>query len=226
VVIKNCSLSLRDGDGNWWASDGAKQIWRALPLSRRSNKTIKREPRPAFRKFDRTEETRKLCESILTNSLADSNSFRLKKFPPYRYLLALQTSGYYIKNKKMMIIIPWTFNPDTAIDYRTRSTGSHGLIVKGKRISCPPHSSRQSGRWCRTRDDYEHGFPLIRSLRASAQRSTSVLFSFVLSLLIVAGSFAIWQSKTILSRSNSAARPISGASNAAQIFLRSFSTVS
>jgi hypothetical protein len=35
----------------------------------------------------------------------------------------------------------------------------------------------------------EHGFPLIRSLRASAQRSTSVLFSFVLSLLIVAGSF-------------------------------------
>jgi hypothetical protein len=38
---------------------------------------------------------------------------------------------------------------------------------------------------------------LIRSLRASAQRSTSVLFSFVLSLLIVAGSFAIRQSKTI-----------------------------
>jgi hypothetical protein len=52
----------------------------------------------------------------------------------------------------------------------------HGLIVKGKRISCPPHH------------DYEHGFLLIRSLRASAQRSTSVLFSFVLSLLIVAGS--------------------------------------
>jgi hypothetical protein len=61
----------------------------------------------------------------------------------------------------------------------------HGLIVKGKRISCPPHH------------DYEHGFPLIRSLRASAQRSTSVLFSFVLSLLIVARSFAIRQSKTI-----------------------------
>src|SRR6266436_7179074 len=62
----------------------------------------------------------------------------------------------------------------------------HGLIVKGKRISCPPHH------------DYEHGFPLIRSLRASAQRSTSVLFSFVLSLLIVAGSSVIRQSKTIL----------------------------
>src|ERR1700730_1138880 len=61
----------------------------------------------------------------------------------------------------------------------------YGLIVKGKRISCPPHH------------DYEHGFPLIRSLRASAQRSTSVLFSFVLSLLIVAGSFAIRQSKTL-----------------------------
>jgi hypothetical protein len=37
---------------------------------------------------------------------------------------------------------------------------------------------------------------LIRSLPASTQRSTSVLFSFVLSLLIVAGSFAIRQSKT------------------------------
>jgi hypothetical protein len=48
---------------------------------------------------------------------------------------------------------------------------------------------------------FEHGFPLIRSLRASAQRSTSVLFSFVLSLLIVAGPFAIRQAKTILPRS-------------------------
>jgi hypothetical protein len=28
---------------------------------------------------------------------------------------------------------------------------------------------------------FDHGFPLIRSLRASAQRSASVLFSFVLS---------------------------------------------
>jgi hypothetical protein len=46
-----------------------------------------------------------------------------------------------------------------------------GLIVKGKRISRPPHH------------DYEHGFPLIRSLPASAQRSTSVLFSFVLFLV-------------------------------------------
>jgi hypothetical protein len=44
----------------------------------------------------------------------------------------------------------------------------------------------------------EYGFPLIRSLRASAQRSTLVLFSFELSLLIVAGSLAIGQSKTIL----------------------------
>jgi hypothetical protein len=70
-----------------------------------------------------------------------------------------------------------------------RLEATPGLIVKGKRISCPPHH------------DYEHGFPLIRSLRASAQRSTSVLFSFVLSLLIVARSFAIWQSKTILARS-------------------------
>jgi hypothetical protein len=53
----------------------------------------------------------------------------------------------------------------------------------------------------RQRHAFERGFPLIRSLRASAQRSTSVLFSFVLSLLIVAGSFAIRQLKTILRRS-------------------------
>jgi hypothetical protein len=47
----------------------------------------------------------------------------------------------------------------------------------------------------RHRHDFEHGFPLIRSLRASAQRSTSVLFSFVLSL-IVAALFTIRQSRT------------------------------
>jgi hypothetical protein len=52
----------------------------------------------------------------------------------------------------------------------------------------------------RQRHGFEHGFPLIRSLRAPAQRSTSVLFSFVLSLLIVAGSLAIRQSKTIPAR--------------------------
>jgi undecaprenyl pyrophosphate phosphatase UppP len=47
------------------------------------------------------------------------------------------------------------------------------------------------------RHRFEHGFPLIRSLRTSGRRSTSVLFSFVLSLLIMAGAFAIRQSKTI-----------------------------
>ena len=83
----------------------------------------------------------------------------------------------------------------------------HGLIVKGKRISCPPRyryrdPAKRAGR-LRQRHGFEHGCPLIRSLRASAQRSTSVLFSFVLSLLIVARSFAIRQSKTILARSQS-----------------------
>jgi hypothetical protein len=34
----------------------------------------------------------------------------------------------------------------------------------------------------RQRHGFEHGFPLIRTLRASAQRSTSVLFSFLLCL--------------------------------------------
>jgi hypothetical protein len=42
---------------------------------------------------------------------------------------------------------------------------------------------------------FEHRFPLIRSLRESAQRSTSVLFSFVISLVIVAGSFTAPQSE-------------------------------
>src|SRR5437660_12647048 len=77
----------------------------------------------------------------------------------------------------------------------------HGLIVKGKRISCPPHYAPPNNDYDPPHHDYEHGFPLIRSLRASAQRSTSVLFSFVLSLLIVAGSSVIRQSKTILARS-------------------------
>src|SRR6266404_2999338 len=74
----------------------------------------------------------------------------------------------------------------------------HGLIVKGKRISCPPHYAAPNNDYDPPHHDYEHGFPLIRSLPASAQRSTSVLFSFVLSLLIVAGSSVIRQSKTIL----------------------------
>jgi hypothetical protein len=47
----------------------------------------------------------------------------------------------------------------------------------------------------RQRHGFEHGFPLIRSLRASARLSTLVLFSFVLSLLIVAGPFATRQLK-------------------------------
>jgi hypothetical protein len=80
-----------------------------------------------------------------------------------------------------------------------------GLVVKGKRISCPPQygyrDPAKRARRLRQRHAFERGFPLIRSLRASAQRSTSVLFSFVLSLLIVAGSFVIRQSKTILARS-------------------------
>jgi len=54
----------------------------------------------------------------------------------------------------------------------------------------------------RQRHGFEHGFPLIRSLLASAQRSTSVSFSFVPCLLIMAASFAIRQSKTILARAD------------------------
>ena len=75
---------------------------------------------------------------------------------------------------------------------RGRLGQRHGLIIKGKRRSCLlqyGHRDRTRGR-LRQRHGSEHGFPLIRSLRASAQRSTSVLFSFVLSL-IVAASFTI-----------------------------------
>ena len=80
--------------------------------------------------------------------------------------------------------------------------------VKGKRILCLSRELRRRYRPVDIRHqiaahlhhDYEHGFPLIRSLRASAQRSRSVLFSFVLSFLIVGGSFVIRQSKTILAR--------------------------
>ena len=77
----------------------------------------------------------------------------------------------------------------------------HGLIVKGRRRSCPPQYGHRDPHWVprrlrqRQRHGFEHGFPLIRSLRVSAQPSTSVLFSFVLSL-IVAASFTIRQSKT------------------------------
>jgi hypothetical protein len=84
----------------------------------------------------------------------------------------------------------------------------HGLIVKGKRISCPPHYAPLNNDYDPPHHDYEHGFPLIRSLRTSTPRSTSVLFSFVLSLLIVAESFAIRQSKTILARSGEAGRDV------------------
>ena len=73
----------------------------------------------------------------------------------------------------------------------------HSVIVKGKRISCPPHYAPPNNDYDPPHHDYEHGFPLIRSLRASTQRSTSVLFSFLLSLLIVAGSFTVRQSKTL-----------------------------
>jgi hypothetical protein len=64
----------------------------------------------------------------------------------------------------------------------------HGLVVKGKRTSCPPQQcyrdpARRTVGTLRQRHDFaEHRFPLTRSLQASVQRSTSVLFSFVLSL--------------------------------------------
>src|SRR5215471_9449019 len=60
-----------------------------------------------------------------------------------------------------------------------------GLIIRGKRRSCPPQYGHRDPQGVQRRlgesHGSDHGFPLIRSLRGSAQRSTSVLFSFVLS---------------------------------------------
>src|SRR6266478_3985705 len=81
------------------------------------------------------------------------------------------------------------FAPANLVNVR-RNRRYFGLILKGKRISCPPHYDPPNNDYDPPHHDYEHGFPLIRSLRASTQRSTSVLFSFVLSLLIVVGQFA------------------------------------
>ncbi len=44
---------------------GAKQIRRPLGLSLRSNRTIKRALRAAYRKFDRSQETRRLLRRYL-----------------------------------------------------------------------------------------------------------------------------------------------------------------
>ena len=68
----------------------------------------------------------------------------------------------------------------------TRQVGERrGSVVKGKRISCPPQYGHRNPQGVPRRlgesHGFDHGFPLIRSLRASVQRSTSVLFSFVLS---------------------------------------------
>ena len=53
----------------------------------------------------------------------------------------------------------------------------HGLIVKGKRISCPPqYGYRDHTNRARR---LEHGFPLIRSLRAfSPTINISIVFIF------------------------------------------------
>ena len=80
------------------------------------------------------------------------------------------------------------------------------LAVKGKRISCPPQYALLNNDGDSRHHHSGHGFPLIRSPRASTQPSTSVLFSFVLSLLIVAGSFATRQSKMIGARPLSSGR--------------------
>ena len=92
--------------------------------------------------------------------------------------------------------------PKSARRWRQR----HGLIVKGKRISCPPQYAPPNNDGDTPHHHSGLGFPLIRSPRASTQPSTSVLFSFVLSLLIVAGSFATRQSKMIGARSLSSGR--------------------
>jgi len=58
------------------------------------------------------------------------------------------------------------------------SVNAFELIVKGKRISGPPHYDCE---YARAHSSLVAQTERIRSLRASARRSTSVLFSFVLS---------------------------------------------
>jgi hypothetical protein len=82
---------------------------------------------------------------------------------------------------------------------RCKLAQGHGLVIKGRRIWCPPRCGHRIPQAVPRKlvesHGFDHGFPLIRSLRGSAQRSTSVLFSFVLSF-IVAASFTVRQSKT------------------------------
>jgi hypothetical protein len=66
-------------------------------------------------------------------------------------------------------------------NFIARTCECRELVVKGKHISCPPQYAPLNNDYDPLHHDYEHGCPLIRSLRASAQRSTSVLFSFVFS---------------------------------------------
>lgn len=79
-----------------------------------------------------------------------------------------------------------------------RFGGKANSFVKGKRIPCPPlcgHRDLQAvPRKLGAHHSFEHPFPLIRSLRASVQWPTPVLFSLC-APLIVAESFAIRQLK-------------------------------
>jgi hypothetical protein len=152
--------------------------------------------------------------SGLASMIAARRSLNSSTVSTRRYsFIAQGSSGIYQGNPKMLI----RSTPRRSLRGRTfvkvpvkragRLRQRHGLIVKGKRISCPPPQNLLIRVALPVQEyDYEHGFPLIRSLRASTQRSTSVLFSFVLSLLIVAASFSRPAIKTILARSCGAGR--------------------
>jgi hypothetical protein len=74
-----------------------------------------------------------------------------------------------------------------------------GVNRQGKRISYRPQSShRDPARGLRQRLGFEHGFPLIAACEHQPNDQHQYCFHLCFPLLIVAGPFAIRQSKTIL----------------------------
>jgi hypothetical protein len=105
---------------------------------------------------------------------------RTFKFKFHGRVDGIMAGAFTIRQSKTILV--------RSVEQGGRLRQGRGLIVKGKRILYPPPQHLLIRIALPVQEyDYEHGFPLIRSLRASTQRSTSVLFSFVLSLLIMAG---------------------------------------
>jgi hypothetical protein len=61
----------------------------------------------------------------------------------------------------------------------------HGLIVKGKRISCPPHYALPNNDYDPLHHDYEHGFPAgVDSQPASISPTIKISIIFICLFLV------------------------------------------